>query len=217
MAASGLFLCIFLLEHLYTNILLYKPLIDAADGGRAFNEASNEMVHNILIRTVEFILFGAIILHVIQAVRLTVANKKARPVGYGSGSKSQASWISKNMGLTGSIILFFIIVHLCQFFVPYRVTGEVGHGTSVTLAREVTEALTNPYYAALYLVSVILLGMHVSHGLQSGFQTIGLNNKKYAPALKAVGNLYATLILVGFASFPVMFYFNILGIADKIQ
>jgi succinate dehydrogenase / fumarate reductase cytochrome b subunit len=217
MAASGLFLCIFLLEHLYTNILLFKPLIDPADGGQAFNQASHEMVHNILIRTVEFILFGAIIFHVVQAIRLTIDNKKARPVGYASGSKAKTSWISKNMGLTGSIILFFIVVHLYQFFLPYRVTGEVGGDTPYTLAYQVSQALTNPIYAALYLVSVILIGLHVSHGLQSGFQTIGLNNKKYAPVWKAIGYGYAVLITVGFASFPIFFYFNIMGIADKIQ
>lgn len=217
MAATGLFLCIFLLEHLYTNILLYKPLIDDTDGGRAFNTASNEMVHSIFIRTVEIVLFASIIFHVVQAIRLTAANKKARPVGYASGAKAKTAWISKNMGLTGSIILFFIVVHLYNFFVPYRVTGHVGHGTGETLAYEVTEALTNPFYAALYLVSVILIGLHVSHGLQSAFQTVGLNNKKYAPVLKAVGNVYAWLIIIGFGSFPIMFYFNILGIADKIQ
>lgn len=217
MAASGLFLCIFLLEHLYTNILLYKPLIDSTDGGQAFNNASHDMVHSILIRTVEFVLFAAIIFHVVQAIRLTVENKKARPVGYASGAKARTAWISKNMGLTGSIILFFIVVHLYNFFVPYRVTGHVGHEGGETLAYEVTEALTNPFYAGLYLISVILIGMHVSHGLQSAFQTAGLNNKKYAPALKTVGNIYAILITVGFGSFPVMFYFNILGIADKIQ
>jgi len=217
MAASGLFLCIFLLEHLYTNILLYKPLFDEADGGQAFNAASNEMVHNILIRIVEIVLFAAIIFHVVQAIRLTIANNKARPVKYASGAKAKTSWISKNMGLTGSVILFFIVVHLYNFFVPYRVTGHVGHGGGETLAYEVTEALTNPIYAGLYLVSVILIGLHVSHGLQSAFQTVGLNNKKYAPVLKGIGNAYAVLITVGFASFPIMFYFNILGIADKIQ
>lgn len=217
MAASGLFLCVFLLEHLYTNILLYKPLIDPNDGGQAFNAASNDMVHNIFIRTVEIILFAAIIFHVWQAIRLTVENRKARPVGYASGAKAKTAWISKNMGLTGSIILFFIVIHLYNFFVPYRVTGHVGHEGGETLAYEVTEALTNPFYAGLYLISVILIGLHVSHGLQSTFQSTGLNNKKYAPALKAVGNVYAWLIIIGFGSFPIMFYFNILGIADKIQ
>lgn len=218
MAATGLFLCIFLLEHLYTNILLYKPFFDEADGGAAFNEASHAMVHNILIRTVEFVLFGSIIFHVVQAIRLTLANKKARPVGYASGSKAKTSWVSKNMGLTGSIILFFIVVHLYQFFVPYRVTGTVGNEEQAyTLAQCVVAALTNPWYAALYLVSIVLIGLHVSHGLQSGFQSVGLNNKKYAPVLKAVGYAYSVLITVGFATFPIIFYFNIGGIVEKFN
>lgn len=217
MAASGLFLCIFLLEHLYTNLLLFKPLFDASDGGKAFNDASNEMVHNLLIRIVEIVLFASIIFHAVQALRLTIANKKARPVGYASGAKAKTSWVSKNMGLTGSIILFFIVVHLYQFFTPYRVTGSVGHDTPVSLAKAVSNALTDPIYAGLYLVSVILIGMHVSHGLQSAFQTVGLNNKKYAPVLKTTGFLYAALITVGFAAFPIVFYFDIMGIVSKIQ
>lgn len=217
MAASGLFLCIFLLEHLYTNLLLFKPLIDSSDHGDAFNQASVDMVHNILIRIVEVILFASIIFHVVQAIRLTLQNKKARKVGYASGSKAKTTWISKNMGLTGSVILFFIVVHLWQFFTPYRVTGTVGHDTPTTLAKAVSDALTNPVYAGLYLVSVILIGMHVSHGLQSGFQTIGLNNKKYAPIWKGVGYGYAALITIGFAAFPIIFFFNLGGIAQLIK
>lgn len=218
MAATGLFLCIFLLEHLYTNILLYKPFFDEADGGAAFNEASHAMVHNILIRTVEFVLFGSIIFHVVQAIRLTLANKKARPVGYAVPTKAKTTWISKNMGLTGSIILFFIVVHLYQFFVPYRITGEVGNeGQVYTLAQCVVSALTNPWYAALYLVSIVLIGSHVSHGLRSALQSVGLNNNKYTPLLGIVAEAYAILITLGFASFPIIFYFNIGGIVDKFN
>lgn len=217
MAATGLFLCVFLLEHLYTNILLFKPFIDDADGGSAFNQASHDMVHSIFIRTVEIVLFASIIFHVVQAIRLTIDNKKARPVGYASGSKARTSWVSKNMGLTGSFILFFIVVHLWQFFTPYRISGTVGNDNPVTLAKSVSDALTNPIYAALYLISVILIGMHVSHGLQSGFQSLGLNNKKYAATWKAIGYGYAALITIGFSAFPIIFYFNIGGIADLIK
>lgn len=217
MSLTGLFLCFFLLNHLYTNLLLYKPLFNEADGGASFNQASHELVTSILVRTVEIVLFASIIFHVLQAIRLTMANKKARPVGYESGAKAKASWISKNMGLTGSVILFFLIVHLYNFFLPYRITGEVGGDSGITLAKQVTLALANPLYSGFYLVGTLLLGLHLSHGFQSAFQTLGLNNKKYESILKIAGNAYAVLVTVGFMSFPVMFYFNILGCADKIQ
>lgn len=217
MSLTGLFLCFFLLNHLYTNLLLYAPLFNPEDAGSSFNKASHELVTSILVRTVEIVLFASIIFHVVQAIRLTIANRKARPVGYESGSKAKAGWISKNMGLTGSIILFFLIVHLYNFFLPYRITGEVGGDSGITLAKQVTLALANPIYSGLYIIGTLLMGMHLSHGFQSAFQTIGLNNKKYETILKAVGNGYAVLVTVGFISFPIMFYFNILGIADKIQ
>jgi succinate dehydrogenase / fumarate reductase, cytochrome b subunit len=203
MALSGGFLIIFLLEHLYTNCLLFF-----GDGGAAFNEASHSMVHSIFIRITEILLFSAILIHVFQAVVLTRQNNAARPVKYAVSGVSQTSpWISRNMGLTGSFILFFIVVHLYNFFVEYRITGTVGNeGQAMTLAESVAEAFKNPIYAALYLFSVILISMHVSHGFNSAFQTLGINNKRYDPLLKKAGIGLAVLFGLGFGAFPILFY-----------
>ncbi|GAB4140071.1 MAG: hypothetical protein Fur0041_15270 [Bacteroidia bacterium] len=204
MAATGLFLCLFLLEHLYTNVHIYF-----GDGGEAFNEASHNMVHSILIRIVEVFLFLAIAIHVAQAILLTKENSAARPVKYAVNRNNEtSSWFSRNMGLTGSMIFFFIVVHLYNFFIPYRVTGEVvSPGTDgEKLAEEVAEALGNPIYAALYLVAVTFLAFHLNHGFQSAFQTLGLNNKKYSSIWKSAGTLFSLLIWVGFASFPILFF-----------
>ena len=211
MALSGGFLIIFLLEHLYTNVKLYY-----GDGGLSFNEASHDMVHTLLIRIIEVVLFAAIIIHVIQALALTGQNRKARPVKYAVQKTNEtSSWFSRNMMFTGSVIFFFIVVHLYNFFVPYRVTGHVAwpeEAGKETLAHEVTEALTNPIYAAIYLISVIFLAMHLNHALQSAFQTLGFNNKKYAPILRKTSTGFAILMLVGFGSFPVIFYLgDVLG------
>lgn len=209
MAATGLFLCIFLLEHLYTNVTLFF-----GDGGATFNETSHSMVHSIFIRIVEVVLFVSIVLHVVQATMLTVENRKARPVRYAvNGVSKTSNWISRNMIVTGAIILFFIVVHLYNFFVPYRTPLEI-NGVVVSpgengmlLADKVSEALGNPYYAALYLVSVLFLAFHLNHGFQSAFQTIGLNNRRYAKLLKQAGAFFAFVIVgVGFGSFPVIFY-----------
>ncbi|HTF05763.1 MAG TPA: succinate dehydrogenase, partial [Bacteroidia bacterium] len=115
-------------------------------------------------------------------------------------------WISRNMGITGSLILFFIVVHLWQFFVPYRVTNTVGLDGQLTLAEEVAAALGNPLYAALYFVSVIILAFHISHGFASAFQSLGLNNKKYTPIMKMASTGLAILFGIGFAAFPIIFY-----------
>jgi succinate dehydrogenase / fumarate reductase cytochrome b subunit len=114
-----------------------------------------------------------------------------------------SSWFSRNMGITGSIILFFIVVHLKQFFWPYRITGlEMGD----TVANSVAVAFANPWYSLLYIVSVLFLAFHLNHGFQSAFQTVGLNNKKYAKTWKMAGTGFAALIAIGFGSFPVIFY-----------
>jgi succinate dehydrogenase / fumarate reductase cytochrome b subunit len=202
MAATGLFLCIFLVEHLYTNVHIFF-----GDGGAEFNEMSHSMVHSIFIRIVEIVLFAAIVIHVIQAIVLTKENSNARPVKYAiDGASTTSSWISRNMGLTGSVIFFFIVVHLYNFFVPYRVTGTVGEPDQLTLAQKTAEALSNPVYAGLYLVSIIILAWHISHGFASAFQSLGLNNKKYAPILRMGSIGFAILIGIGFASFPILFY-----------
>jgi len=201
MAATGLFLCLFLVEHLYTNVSLFY-----GDGGIEFNETSHSMVHMLIIRIVEIVLFAAIVVHVIQATVLTKQNSDARPIKYATAGGSQtSSWISRNMGLTGSLIFFFIVVHLYNFFVPYRITNTVGEAGQQTLAQLTADAMGNPLYAGLYLVSIIILAWHIAHGFASAFQSLGINNKKYAPILKKVSIGFAVLMGLGFASFPILF------------
>jgi succinate dehydrogenase / fumarate reductase cytochrome b subunit len=202
MALTGLFLILFLLEHLYGNVLLYF-----GDGGKAFNEYSHDAVRNILIRIIEVVLFLAIPIHVAQAIILTRDNNKARSIKYAvNGVGHTSSWTSRNMGFTGSIVFFFIVVHLYNFFVPYRLTGTVGHEGQLSVAESVARALENPLYAALYLISVIFLALHLSHALASAFQTLGLSNKKYGTIWQKVSVGFAFLMAVGFGSFPILFY-----------
>jgi len=204
MALTGLFLCIFLIEHLYTNLLLYKD-----DAGAAFIEASHSMVHNLLIRIIEIILFLAIIVHVLQALNLTMQNNKARPIKYAVNKVNQtSSWFSRNMGLTGSIIFFFLIIHLNTFFVSYRITGlEEGQN----IAWKVKDAFSHAWYAGLYTIAMLFLGFHLNHGFHSAFQSLGLNNKKYMPLLKMLATVFALIMTLGFISFPILFYFGLAG------
>lgn len=208
MAATGLFLCVFLVEHLYGNLLLFY-----SDGGAAFIEYSHTLVHSILIRIVEVVLFAAIILHVVQAVYLTKQNSDARPVKYEVYKVGETSnWFSRNMGITGSVILFFIVVHLWQFFVPYRITGTVGDGGEMNVAQSVQVAFQNGWYVLLYVVSTLFLAFHLNHGFQSAFRSLGLNNKKYEKILSLTGSGFAFgIVFIGFASIPVLFYFGIAG------
>jgi succinate dehydrogenase / fumarate reductase cytochrome b subunit len=208
MAATGLFLCLFLIEHLYGNLLLFYT-----DGGQAFIDYSHTLVHSLFIRIVEVFLFAAIILHVVQAVYLTKQNSDARPVKYAAYKVSEtSSWFSRNMGLTGSLILFFIVVHLWHFFVPYRITDEVGGEGQMNVAQAVKEGFQSGWYVLLYVVSVLFLAFHLNHGFQSAFSSLGMNNKKYAPILSITGSVFAFGIVgFGYAIIPVLFYFGIAG------
>ena len=207
MALTGLFLFSFLLEHLYGNLLLYK-----LDQGRSFNDYSETLTGNIIIRTIEYALFAGFIIHIIDALYLTYSNRKARTVGYAMNHRAQnSSWFSRNMGLTGTIILIFLVIHLRTFFFPHR------FGTpEATMAYDVANAFQSNWYSALYLISMVILGAHLNHGIQSAFQTLGVNNHKYRKTIKSIGTVISLVIMAGFASFPVIFYFDLFGIASDI-
>lgn len=201
MALTGLFLCLFLCEHLYGNLLLYYN-----DHGHQFEIYTHLLTRTLIIRIIEYFLFGAFIVHAIDGLMLTIANRKARPIRYAVNKGSEnSSWFSRNMGLSGSVILFFLIVHLRTFFFPHRFMD-----VHETMFQSVVEAFKSPWYSGLYVVSVIFLGLHLNHGAQSAFQTLGINNKTYASILKAIGTIFALIITIGFASLPITFFFELI-------
>ncbi len=207
MALTGLFLCIYLIEHLYGNLLLYK-----LDEGQAFDEYTEFMTGNIIIRTIEFALFAGIIIHVLDGLMLTLSNRKARPIGYTINRQSQNStWFSRNMGLTGSILFVFLVIHLREFFFAHRFGGA-----KELMSVSVAHAFSAAWYSTLYVVAMVFLGVHLNHGFQSAFQTLGWTNKKYMKGLKYGGAAFATIMMVGFASFPIIFYFDLFGISTDI-
>lgn len=116
MSLTGLFLCLFLVIHMTGNLQLFKN-----DGGKAFNEYSVFMTSFPPIKIVSYLLYFSILAHAIDALILTIANRKARPVGYQANKpKANSHWTSRNMGLLGSILLFFIIIHMKDFWYTYK-------------------------------------------------------------------------------------------------
>lgn len=116
MALTGLFLCTFLVVHLIGNLQLFK-----ADGGKAFNDYAHFMTHFPPIKIVSYLLYTSIIVHALYALLLTLANRKARPQGYGAYNGSANSpWTSRNMGILGTILLIFIVVHMNNFWYEYH-------------------------------------------------------------------------------------------------
>jgi succinate dehydrogenase / fumarate reductase, cytochrome b subunit len=203
MAITGLFLISFLLVHAGINSLIFYN-----DGGVAFNEGAEFMGHNPIIRTMEIVLFLGIIAHIVQALFLTLKNNKARPVKYAVESAAKSSkWYSRWMGLLGTLILIFLILHLKHFWFVSRLTDEITSGRE-TLYDEMKEVFTQLWIVILYVLAMISLAYHLLHGFQSAFQTLGINHKNYTPLIKAIGIGFSILIPLVFASMPLALHFG---------
>lgn len=209
MSLTGLFLILFLVVHLLGNLqLLYN------DGGEAFNVYAYFMVNNPLIKTISYSLYAFILIHTIQGLMLWSRNRAARGAqGYAvkrTMAVNTSAMLSSRMGWLGVIILVFLIIHLVQFWLkmkmgvlPVTVTME---GAIPDLYTAVAEVYKNVWFVIFYVVCMIVVGMHLWHGFQSAFQTLGLNHKKYSPAIRFIGKAYSILIPAGFALIPIMMY-----------
>ena len=203
MALTGLFLCSFLVIHFLGNITLYTDPVQ-------YNEYTRFMSSNPIIRVMEIVLVAGFLTHIIDAIMLTRANKKAQPVKYAM-DKKKSSWYSRNMGLTGSVILAFLVLHLQSFWYGYKF-GSPAYATDSAglpikdMYTMVVEAFGEFWYSGLYVVAVTLLGIHLNHGFQSAFQSVGLRHKKYTPTIKMLGTAFSILITLGFVSFPIYFF-----------
>ncbi|QQL49797.1 succinate dehydrogenase cytochrome b subunit [Mucilaginibacter ginkgonis] len=120
MALTGLFLCTFLIVHLAGNLQLFQD-----DNGYAFNIYANFLTHFPPIEVIAYLLYASIIVHAVYALILTIKNRQARPVGYAVTTKSPTSWSSQNMGLLGSILFLFIVIHMGDFWYKYKFTHSV--------------------------------------------------------------------------------------------
>ncbi|GAB3636571.1 succinate dehydrogenase cytochrome b subunit [Hymenobacter arcticus] len=204
MSLTGLFLCTFLVVHLIGNFQLFKN-----DDGLAFNVYSHFMGHNPVIRTIEWGLVLGFGFHIYEALMLTMRNKSARSLGYDQWqAKKNSEWTSRNMGILGSIILVFLIVHLYNFFWRARFgTLDPDINKNDDLYKLVVSSFHQWWYVALYVAAQASLGYHLWHGFRSGFQTLGLNHRKYMPLITNFGYAFAVLVSASFASMPLYFYF----------
>lgn len=211
MSISGLFLMLFLVVHLTTNILLM------IGDGQLYNKAAHLLATNPILRIVEYLLAFGFFFHIVYATILTIKNLKARPIGYAkTGSNEITSWSSRNMYILGLTIITFLVLHLINFFLKIKFgTGPVemipidgGPEHMHNTYQLVSSFFINYWwYNVIYIISAILLGLHLSHGFWSAFQTIGLNNSKWMVRLEYASYIYAVIIAVGFTIIPLFFWF----------
>jgi succinate dehydrogenase / fumarate reductase cytochrome b subunit len=207
MGLSGLFLISFLVVHLLGNLQLLKS------DPQPFNDYAEFMGHNPLIRTMEIVLFLGFALHIADGLRLAAQNRKARPMRYAVSAGSKNSSFSSRFMVSGGIImLIFLLLHLISFFFLSRFSLDIGLGFDPSvwtgpqfgeeghsLYHKTIRMLGEPWYCAIYVLAMIPVALHLHHGFQSAFQTLGFNHKKYSPFIKMLGTGFAILVPLAYA------------------
>jgi succinate dehydrogenase / fumarate reductase cytochrome b subunit len=207
MSLAGLFLCTFLVVHLGINLMLLRN-----DGGEVFKIAVGFMTTNPLVKIMEIVLFAGFLIHIIWAGIVWFQNQMARPQGYAIGNNSQTSFFSKYMVHTGAIIFVFLALHFMNFYfvklglssAPQGIKPVEGPHDFYNMA---INLFTQPAYSIIYICFMVFLAFHLHHAFQSAFQTLGINHKKYTPAIKFIGVAYSIVIPAGFALIPFYFLF----------
>jgi succinate dehydrogenase / fumarate reductase, cytochrome b subunit len=173
-----------------------------------FNTYAHFMSHNYIVRVLEIGLFAGLLAHIFQGLILWSQNKAARPVGYAvRAANTNSKWYSRSMGLLGTLLLLFLVLHVSKFFVSTKIALYADGGSndaSYNLFDEMKEYFEHNLWAVvLYVIGVIALFWHLLHGFPSAFQTLGLNHKKYTPIIKAAGLWFSIIVCVLFALMPV--------------
>ena len=194
-ALTGLLLCGFLITHLAGNLFLFV-------GATQFNRYAEFLESQALLPLAEGGLVVLFLIHIALSIRARLANAAARPIGYEAvADKGARTPGSRTMMIGGSLLLLFIIIHVAT--IKYQVGGAKG----ATLYSHVTGWFANPLYAGFYVLAMIALGLHLSHGVQSAFQSLGINHPRYTPLIKKAGLAFAAVMALAFASMPVYFFF----------
>jgi succinate dehydrogenase / fumarate reductase cytochrome b subunit len=199
---TGIFLILFLVIHVGLNACVW-----ANDGGKMFNEGAHFMGSNVVPRVLEIGLFAGFIIHIVQALSLTFSNKAKRSIGYQVELGNRGSkWYSRSMGLLGTIILLFLIMHISHFWLPNRSSQGFLLGEEIDLYEKMKAVFSEWWVVLLYVLGCISLGYHLAHGFQSAFRTLGVHNKKYNVLLSSIGLGFSIVVSLAFALMPISFF-----------
>lgn len=207
MALAGLFLISFLIVHLSINLLILRN-----DGRESFNLAAHFMATNPVIQTMQWVLFGGFILHILLGIVLQLQNWMARPQRYKVEGYSHTSFFSKFMIHTGAVIFAFLIIHLVNFFFRAKfgemplitINGAEYHDMGFLVVAKFRDLP----YVLMYAVWLLFLGFHLDHAFHSALQSLGLNHSKYTPVVFGVSRALAILIAGGFILIPVLIFIS---------
>jgi succinate dehydrogenase / fumarate reductase, cytochrome b subunit len=204
MALSGLFLISFLSLHFFINL---TSIIDQD----TFNEFSHFMGNNSLIQYVmQPVLIFGVVFHFVMGFVLELKNRSARPIQYAKyNGAANSSWTSRNMIISGLVVLAFLGLHFYDFWIPEMIYKYV-NVKPIDETRyywELVHKFESPVRTGLYCVSFLLLSLHLWHGFASSFQSVGFNNK-FSKTIHKLGYAFAIIIPFGFILIALVHHFN---------
>lgn len=208
MALSAFFLMFFLLQHFAINLT-------SVFSETVFNDISHFMGTNPLIQfALQPVLIFGVVFHFVMGFILEIKNKQATAVKYAKDNgAANSTWFSRNMIYSGLAILAFIVLHFIDFWFPEINTKFIQgdwsglHNGELRYFQELQHKFQNPARVIAYVVAFVFLALHLLHGFNSAFQSVGANNK-YTKGLKTFGKLYAILIPLGFVFVAIFHHFN---------
>jgi succinate dehydrogenase / fumarate reductase, cytochrome b subunit len=204
MGFTGLFLITFLIVHVGINACIF-----AMDGGVMFNKAAHFMGSTVLIRIAEIGLFLGLILHIVQGLLLTLQNQAKRKSKYIVNAPSANSkWYSRSMGILGTLLLFFLALHLFHFWMKARFGGEI---PEVNIANtdmhdmytQMKFTFQELWVVIAYVTGCVALCWHLVHGFHSAFRTVGVSSKKYLVLIQQTGIAFSIVVSLAFAMMPI--------------
>ncbi len=206
MALSGLFLVSFLVIHVSINLI-------SVFSEDAFNVASHFMGTNPVIQFVmQPILMFGVFFHLIMGIILELQNNKARAIKYAYNKPSaNSSWMSRNMIYTGLVIFAFLGLHFYDFWIHeinVKYISAVPNLSPTRYYEETVIKFQDPWRVIIYVLSFIALTLHLLHGFQSSFQSVGFNHNKYTPMIKKLGNAFAIVVPALFTFIAVFHFLN---------
>jgi succinate dehydrogenase / fumarate reductase cytochrome b subunit len=204
MSLTGLFLISFLVIHVTINGMIWFN-----DGGKTFSHWGHFMGTNPIIRTLEIGLVLGFLVHIYDGLMLWYQNHKARPVKYAySKASANSKWYSRSMGLLGTIILLFLIMHTSHFWIPNR-SNQFATGEELNLYQMMLDIFQNPVVVVLYVLGCFSLFWHLLHGFKSAFQSLGLNHVKYNGIISTLGTAFAIIVPLLFALMPITIFLGL--------
>ena len=209
MALSAFFLMFFLLQHFAINITSIFP-----DNGATFNKFSHFMGTNPLVQyALQPVLIFGVVFHFVMGFILELKNNDARQVKYAKNNgAANSTWMSRNMIYSGAAILAFVVLHFIDFWIPELNTKFIKgdwtgmHNGEFRYFHELQHKFVNPLRVGAYVIAFVFLALHLLHGFNSAFQSVGLNNK-YTRGLKTFGKIYAIGIPTGFIIIALFHHF----------